>query len=114
MGNKCDLTCHRAFFGKDSSHANNKTPRVFNLNKCSVRLESKQLRGSFSLNISNKTWRTIKKKGGLDDFLLTTKGRKLSVLGLKLKKKICARLTTKGELKNFLEIVKNRKVAPVN
>lgn len=86
MIHQCALTIHSVFFGKRSSHANNKNPRTFNLNIVNIKIESTFLKRFFFLKISNKTWRTIKKNGSLDNFLLKTKRKNLSLLGKKLKK----------------------------
>lgn len=88
MIHQCDLTLHSVMYGKNSSHANNKTLRTFTLNTLSIKLRSVYLQSSFTLTISNKTMRTIKRLGGLDDFLIKTKNKNLSDFGSKLKKKI--------------------------
>ena len=74
--------------GNNVSHAHNKTRRSFEPNLQSVRLYSNTLKRNVRLRIATSTLRTIDKKGGLDEFLLSFRNAKLADKAKKLKRTI--------------------------
>lgn len=93
MSIKCDLTGHTWQNGNKVSHSNRKTKRKFLPNLRSLTLYSEVLQQKFKFKVSNKTMRTVDFKGGLDEFLLKTKNRKLTIIALNLKKKVMGKAT---------------------
>lgn len=92
MSRRCDLmNALGPMTGNNVSHAQNKTRRVFNVNLCNVTLRSDALNRNFRLRIAAKTLRTVDHKGGLDAFLLNTKGHKLTPMARKLRKEVMAK-----------------------
>ncbi len=72
----CELTGRKPMVGHNVSHANNRTKRRFLPNLVSVTVSSETLGRSISLRISTNALRTIDKKGGLDAFLLSSRGER--------------------------------------
>ncbi len=88
MAKVCSLTGKRVIRGNNVSHAKNRTRRSFEPNLQHVRLYSNALKRHIRLRIAASTIRTLDKKGGLDQFLLTRRAILLGVEARKLKKKI--------------------------
>ena len=88
MSRVCELTGKKFMSGNNVSHANNKTKRKFDINLQPVSFQSDILKETFKMKIAASTIRTVEKKGGLDDFLLTTPNSKLPTKAKKLKKSI--------------------------
>ncbi|KAJ2769155.1 hypothetical protein IWQ57_003226 [Coemansia nantahalensis] len=83
------------FGGKQVQHGNNKpkslhkTRRTWLPNIQKVSMFSAILGKMLSINVTTRVLRTIDKKGGLDEYLLTTKDAKIaSEFGLQLKDKL--------------------------
>lgn len=84
----CTLTAKRVMRGNNVSHAHNKTRRTFEPNLQHVRLYSNALERHVRLRIATSTIRTLDKKGGLDNFLLTRRTILLGTQARQLKRKI--------------------------
>ncbi|KAJ2702941.1 hypothetical protein H4R19_005333 [Coemansia spiralis] len=83
------------FGGKQVQHGNNKpkslhkTRRTWMPNIQKVNMFSVLLGKMLRINVTTRVLRTIDKKGGLDEYLLTTKDSKIaSEYGLELKEKL--------------------------
>ncbi len=94
MSKACSLTGKRVMHGNNVSHAHNKTRRTFEPNLQSTRLYSNTLQRHIRLRIAASTLRTIDKKGGLDEFLLTRRNAQLADKAKKLKRTILKRIAT--------------------
>ena len=88
MTMKCELTGKTFQTGNNVSHAKNRTKRRFMPNLQNISFISEILRQKIQLKVAASTIRTVEKKGGLDDFLLTTPNSKLPEKAKKLKKSI--------------------------
>ena len=88
MTMKCELTGKSFQTGNNVSHAKNRTKRRFMPNLQNISFISEILGQKIQLKVAASTIRTIEKKGGLDDFLLTTPNSKLPEKAKKLKKSI--------------------------
>ena len=88
MSMKCELTGKAYQSGNNVSHAKNKTKRRFLPNLQNISFISEILGQKIQLKVAASTFRTVEKKGGLDDFLLTTPNSKLPEKAKKLKKSI--------------------------
>ena len=88
MSMRCELTGKSFQTGNNVSHAKNKTKRRFKPNLQNITFLSEVLKQKFQLKVATSTIRTVEKKGGLDDFLLTTPNSKLPEKAKKLKKSI--------------------------
>jgi large subunit ribosomal protein L28 len=88
MSRKCQLTTKTLMYGNKVSHSNIKTSKAFLPNIQPITLRSEILGKNFSFKVATNTIRTIDFKGGLDNFLLNTKSRKLSELGQKLRRQV--------------------------
>ena len=88
MSIRCDLTGKGYLSGNNVSHAKNRTKRRFFPNLHSIKFISEKLDRSIQLKVATSTLRTIEKKGGLDEFLISTSNLKLSEKAKKLKKQI--------------------------
>jgi len=85
---KCELTGKTYLSGNNVSHAKNRTRRKFLPNLQNISFISEKLGKSVKLKVSVSTIRTVEKRGGLDNFLITTPNSKLPVAAKKLKNKI--------------------------
>ena len=74
--------------GNNVSHAHNKTRRRFYPNLQQASLFSEALNSVVRLKVSRDTIRTVEKKGGLDEYLLSASNTKLPIKALKIKKQI--------------------------
>ncbi len=88
MTMKCELTGKTFQTGNNVSHAKNRTKRRFMPNLQNISFISEILGQKIQLKVAASTIRTVEKKGGLDDFLLTTPNYKLPQKAKKLKKSI--------------------------
>ena len=88
MTMKCELTGKTFQTGNNVSHAKNRTKRRFMPNLQNISFISEILGQKIQLKVAASTIRTVEKKGGLDDFLLTTPNSKLPEKAQKLKKSI--------------------------
>ncbi|MDI9314165.1 MAG: 50S ribosomal protein L28 [Hydrotalea sp.] len=94
MTRRCELTGKTVQYGNKRSHAENKTRRVFRPNLHTQRLYSDILAREIKLRISTRALRTVDRKGGIDQFLLSTNDSKLPKEALVVKKAI-VKLTAK-------------------
>ncbi len=88
MSMKCELTGKSFLNGNNVSHAKNKTKRRFLPNLQFVKFASEKLGKSIQLKVATSSIRTVEKKGGIDNFLLTTPNSKLPTTAKKIKKLI--------------------------
>ena len=88
MTMKCELTGKTFQTGNNVSHAKNRTKRRFMPNLQNISFISEVLGKKIQLKVATSTIRTVEKKGGLDDFLISTQNSKLSEKAKKLKKTI--------------------------
>ena len=88
MSIRCEITGKSYLNGKNVSHAKNRTKRKFLPNVQKVTFISEKLGQSIQLKVAASAIRTVEKKGGLDDFLVTTPNSKLPEKAKKLKKTI--------------------------
>ena len=91
MSMKCELTGKTFQTGNNVSHAKNRTKRRFLPNLQKVTFLSEKLGQKVQLKVAASTIRTVEKKGGLDEFLISTPNSKLPVKAKKLKKTILAK-----------------------
>jgi len=92
MSKKCELTGKSPLKGHKVSHANNKVKRKFFPNLRNVTFKSDILKRNIRLSVTNAALRTVDYKGGLDLYLKSAKGFKLSLKAKKLKNKIISKL----------------------
>ena len=88
MSRICELTQKKVLFGQNVSHSKRKTKRKFKPNLFKLNLVSDKLKKSFKLKITCNVLRTIEKKGGLDNYLLSAKSKLLSTKALDIRKKL--------------------------
>ena len=88
MSMKCQLTGKTFQSGNNVSHAKNRTRRRFFPNLQNITFISEKLGRSIRLRVAASAIRTVEKKGGLDEYLLSTSNTKLPPEALKIKKKI--------------------------
>ena len=88
MSMKCQLTGKTFQRGNNVSHAKNRTKRRFLPNLQNISFISEKLGRSIRLRVATSAIRTVEKKGGLDEFLLSVSNTKLPPEALKIKKKI--------------------------
>ena len=88
MGLCCEVTTRTSGPGNRVSHSNVKTKRRFRLNLRTIALKSEALGAVFRFRISVKALRCIEKKGGFDQFLLSTRPRKLSAECTSIRKRL--------------------------
>ena len=88
MSRVCELSGKKVMSGNNVSHAHNKTKRKFLPNLCQVTLVSEKLNLSIKLRISADALRSVEHSGGLDNFLIKSNDRNLSIKARRLKKKI--------------------------
>ncbi len=97
MSRRCELTGKGPMVGHHVSHANNKKKRVFRPNLQTVSLASEALGQKVRLRISMNALRSVDRSGGLDPFLLKTKGDALSTRALRLKRLIAKKQGTQSK-----------------
>ena len=88
MSMKCQLTGKTFQSGNNVSHAKNRTRRRFLPNLQNITFISEKLGRSIQLRVAVSAIRTVEKKGGLDDYLLSASNTKLPPEALKIKKQI--------------------------
>ena len=84
----CQLTGKTYLNGNNVSHAKNRTRRRFLPNLQNITFISEKLGRSIRLRVAVSAIRTVEKKGGLDDYLLSASNTKLPPEALKIKKQI--------------------------
>ena len=92
MTMKCELTGKMYLSGNNVSHAKNRTKRRFLPNLQNISFLSEKLGRKIQLKVATSAIRTVEKKGGLDEFLLSTSNTKLPTEALKLKKLIISKV----------------------
>ena len=88
MSIRCQLTGKGYLNGNNVSHAKNRNKRKFLPNLQNITFISDKLGRSIQLKVAASTIRTVEKKGGLDEFLLSTSNAKLPLIARKIKKQI--------------------------
>ena len=88
MSMKCQLTGKTFQSGNNVSHAKNRTRRRFLPNLQNITFISEKLGRSIQLRVAASAIRTVEKKGGLDEYLLSTSNTKLPPEALKIKKQV--------------------------
>ena len=88
MSNLCELTGKRPMSGHKVSHANNKTKRKFYPNIKKVTLRSEILNKNIRFKISTRALKAVDFRGGIDEFLIRAKNKKLALKVRKIKKAI--------------------------
>ncbi len=91
MTMKCELTGKSFQTGNNVSNAKNRTKRRFLPNIKKITFISEKLGQKIQLKVAASTIRTVEKKGGLDDFLVSTPNSKLPEKAKKLKKTILSK-----------------------
>ena len=86
MSKVCDLSGKKVQFGNNVSKANNKTRRKFNPNMQSATFKSDLLNKNIRFNVATSSIRTVTKFGGIDEFLIRTKSKKLSLKAKRIRK----------------------------
>ena len=86
MSKVCDLSGKKVQFGNNVSKANNKTRRKFNPNMQSATFKSDLLNKNIRFNVATSSIRTVTKFGGIDEFLILTKSKKLSLKAKRIRK----------------------------
>jgi large subunit ribosomal protein L28 len=85
---KCQLTGKTFQSGNNVSHAKNRTRRRFLPNLQNTTFFSERLGRSIQLRVAVSAIRTVEKRGGLDEYLLSASNTKLPPAALKIKKQI--------------------------
>ena len=88
MSMKCQLTGKTFQSGNNVSHAKNRTRRRFLPNLQNTTFFSERLGRSIRLRVAVSAIRTVEKRGGLDEYLLSASNTKLPPEALKIKKQI--------------------------
>tara|TARA_Y100000590_G_scaffold132678_1_gene151596 strand:+ start:100 stop:369 length:270 start_codon:yes stop_codon:yes gene_type:complete len=88
---RCQLTGKTFLTGNNVSHAKNRTKRRFLPNLQNISFTSDKLGKSFKLKVATSAIRTVEKKGGLDNFLISTPNSKLPDNAKKIKKLILSK-----------------------
>tara|TARA_Y100000741_G_scaffold47224_1_gene32600 strand:- start:215 stop:496 length:282 start_codon:yes stop_codon:yes gene_type:complete len=88
MSTKCELTGKTFQTGNNVSHAKNRTKRRFLPNLQNISFLSNVLGKKIQFKVATSTIRTVEKKGGLDEFLISTPNSKLADKAKKIKKTI--------------------------
>ena len=88
---RCELTGKSFQTGNNVSHAKNRTKRRFLPNLQNISFTSDKLGKSFRLKVATSAIRTVEKKGGLDNFLISTPNSKLPENAKKIKKLILSK-----------------------
>mgnify|MGYP002034338388 FL=1 len=91
MANFCELTGKKPMSGNNVSHSNNKTKRKFYPNIKEVSLKSEILKRNIKVKLSARALKAVDFKGGLDEYLLKSKNKKLSPKIKKLRKIIISK-----------------------
>ena len=91
MSMKCQLTGKTFQSGNNVSHAKNRTRRRFLPNLQNTTFISEKLGRSIQLRVAVSAIRTVEKRGGLDEYLLSASNTKLPPEALKIKKKILSK-----------------------
>ncbi len=91
MSMRCQLTGKTFLTGNNVSHAKNRTKRRFLPNLQNISFTSDKLGKSFKLKVATSAIRTVEKKGGLDNFLISTPNSKLPDNAKKIKKLILSK-----------------------
>ena len=91
MANFCELTGKKPMSGNNVSHSNNKTRRKFYPNIKEVSLKSEILKRNIKVKLSARALKAVDFKGGLDEYLLKSKNKKLSPKIKKLRKIIISK-----------------------
>ena len=91
MSMRCELTGKTFLTGNNVSHAKNRTKRRFLPNLQNISFTSDKLGKSFKLKVATSAIRTVEKKGGLDNFLISTPNSKLPDNAKKIKKLILSK-----------------------
>ena len=86
MSKICDLSGKKVQFGNNVSKANNKTRRKFNPNMQSATFKSELLNKNIRFNVATSSIRTVTKFGGIDEYLIRTKSKKLSLKAKRVRK----------------------------
>ena len=86
MVKKCSITNNKPLSGNNVSHAVNKTKRRFLPNLQNVSFFSEILGKKVKLKVSSKGIKTVEKKGGIDNYVITSKNSLLSPEVIKIKK----------------------------
>ena len=86
MSKKCNITNVKPMTGNNVSHAVNKTKRRFLPNLQTSSFFSEILGKNIRLKVTSKGIKTVKKNGGIDNYLLNLKNSKLTENSKKLKK----------------------------
>ena len=92
MSKICDISGKKPMSGNNVSHAKNRTKRRFLPNLQKITFISEKLGQKIQLKVAASTIRTVEKKGGLDDFLVSTPNSKLPEKAKKLKKTILSKI----------------------
>ena len=95
MVKRCSITNKKPMSGNNVSHAVNKTKRRFLPNLQNVSFFSEILNKKVRLKVSSKGIKTVEKKGGIDNYVITSKNSMLAPEVLKLKKLIESRKDNK-------------------
>ncbi len=98
MANVCELTGKKPMTGHKVSHSNNKTKRKFYPNLKKVSLKSEILKKNISLKISTRALKAIDFRGGLDQFLIRAKNKKLAPRIKKIKKDLMVKTKVKTKV----------------
>ena len=88
MAMRCELTGKSFQTGNNVSHAKNRTKRRFLPNLQNITFISEKLGRSIRLRVAVSAIRTVEKRGGLDEYLLSASNTKLPSEALKIKKQI--------------------------
>ncbi|MFL2649997.1 MAG: 50S ribosomal protein L28 [Alphaproteobacteria bacterium] len=95
MVKRCSITNKRPMSGNNVSHAVNRTKRRFLPNLQNVSFFSEILGKKVRLKVSSKGIKTVEKKGGIDNYVITSKSSMLAPEIVKLKKLIESRKDNK-------------------
>jgi large subunit ribosomal protein L28 len=88
MPRRCSVSGSKTAYGQNVSHSNRKTPRRFLPNLQQTTLLSDALGTGVGLRLSTRSLRTVRRRGGLDAFLLGTPDEKLPAEALRIKHRI--------------------------
>jgi len=95
MVKRCSITNKKPMSGNNVSHAINKTKRRFLPNLQNVSFFSEILGKKVRLKVTSKGIKTVEKKGGIDNYVITSKSSMLAPEIVKLKKLIVSRKDNK-------------------
>ncbi len=87
MSRRCQLTGLNNMSGNNVSHSNLKTKRKFKINLREVSCWSNLAKKHFRLKLSTKSLKTIDKLGGLDNYILSLKSKKVTEFAKILKRR---------------------------